>query len=150
MKTRAFAVALALVAAGCELLTEGDEPQGTIFTSVESLNGTFRYFAWDENGRPAVAGYIMLTVAADSTITGTWDLSYLPAHDTTVYLGPQDGTGTLVGHVLVERSKTPVVWYANLNPDMADNNVIITTDRWVFSGFPGVLGEGRLALERLD
>ena len=155
MTPRTFAAATALLLAGCELFDDPGPAQGSVFPDPASLNGGFQYSAWDAQGRLAVVGTISLTVHGDTLITGVWDLEWAPGADTTAVVGPQVGTGTLVGWLWNSRNYTN--WGADLNPGYADNNVFIggkfggdePSTGWSFSGFPGLISQGRLTLVRL-
>lgn len=152
---RLLVAALGVALTGCQLLEDPGPPQGSVFPDPGSLNGSFQYSAWDTRGRLAVVGTISLTVHGDTLITGVWDLEWAPGADTTEVVGPQIGTGTLVGWLWNSRAYTN--WGADLNPQYADNNVFIggrfggnePSTGWSFSGFPGVISQGRLTLVRL-
>jgi hypothetical protein len=79
-------------------------------------SGTFHYIAMSQ-GKPVLTGRLHLTFPDDSTIVGPWAIAWLPDADTTVPVGPQVGTGNLVG----ARSGDSLM--IQLNPGNADHNV---------------------------
>jgi len=81
--------------------------------------GSFHYTARSTAGRPLLVGRITLTEAADSTVTGTWEIRWGPGADTTTLVGPQVGSGTLLGR------RDGSVLLLDLNPGNADHNVIL-------------------------
>lgn len=101
---------------------------------------------------PVVEGTLTLVVAADSSVTGTWELRRVPTSDTTVSVGPQLGSGTLQGR----RSATGI--WVDLNPGWADNNVFLALDAkayetlsgtWDHSTIVGPVTGGPVQLRRL-
>lgn len=81
--------------------------------------GSFRYSALSATGQPLLAGHIEFAFPDDSTLTGTWAIAWLPGADTTEQVGPQVGSGVLIG---AYRGGTLLI---QLNPTNADNNVAL-------------------------
>jgi len=102
---------------------------------------------------PVVQGTLTLVVAADSSVTGTWELARVPGSDTTIAVGPQLGRGTLRGQL------APTGVWVDLNPGWADNNVFLSllanaSDRlsgtWDHSTLLGSVSRGPVQLRRLQ
>ncbi len=113
---------------------------------VESLNPrglptSYHYSAYNANGDLAVNGTITLTTIDSSSVSGTWLLLAVIPSDK---IGPQTGTGKLVGSI--QKSSISI----NLNPDWVDNNVFLQgtvspdsiNGRWMWSTFIGPTAEG--------
>jgi hypothetical protein len=80
-------------------------------------SGAFHYVARSPAGEPLLTGRLQLSFPDDSTIRGAWAIGWLPGGDTTAQVGPQVGTGDLIG----VRSGDSVI--IQLNPRNADHNV---------------------------
>jgi len=80
-------------------------------------DGSFQYAAFSESGQQVLQGRLRLTFPDEATVTGTWRIDWAPGADTTAVVGPQVGTGQLVG---ARHGDTLVI---ELNPGNADNNV---------------------------
>lgn len=99
-----------------------------------------------------VEGRVDLLVADDSSVTGTWKLQrVLP--NTGIEVGPQVGTGTLLGR----RTDTGI--WLDLNPGWADNNVFLAlhpdspgalSGTWDHSTIAGPVIGGAVRLQRLQ
>ncbi len=89
--------------------------------SVEpaALNGGYRYSAATTGGEPLLTGRLALAFPDDSTLSGTWVIQWAPGADTTLEVGPQVGSGDLVG---TRRGDTLLI---QLNPTNADDNVTL-------------------------
>lgn len=102
---------------------------------------TFSYKGYSADGSLAVTGTMSLTVAADSSVSGTWNLDAVSSSDK---VGPQVGSGTLFGSVL--NGSIAI----NLNPGWADNNIFLFgaiaqdrfTGRWTWDTFVGPTASG--------
>jgi hypothetical protein len=81
--------------------------------------GGYHYSAGSATGQPLLSGHLELEFTDDSTLRGTWVIGWVPGADTTVAVGPQVGSGDLVGS---RRGDTLLV---QLNPTNADNNVAL-------------------------
>jgi hypothetical protein len=103
-------VRTALLASGLLLACSTDPP------SFTTRDGTFHYTA-SHAGKPVLTGRLHLTFPDDSTVIGTWAIAWLPDADTTVPVGPQVGTGDLVG------ARWGDSLLIQLNPGNADHNV---------------------------
>jgi hypothetical protein len=77
----------------------------------------YHYSARSATGQPLLSGHLELGFPDDSTLRGTWVIAWVPGADTTIAVGPQVGSGDLVGS---RRGDTLLV---QLNPTNADNNV---------------------------
>ena len=89
----------------------------TSTTNPVPRNGSLRYLGRGPSGEAVLAGRLEFTFTDDSTLTGTWAIHWLPGADTTLQVGPQVGTGTLVGNRMGDGL------LVQLNPGWADNNV---------------------------
>ena len=85
--------------------------------SFDLADGELRYRATTATGKPLLDGSLSLTFPTDSTVTGTWQIRWSAGADTTSPVGPQIGTGSLVG---TRRADTLLL---ELNPGYVDNNV---------------------------
>jgi hypothetical protein len=115
-------------------------------------NGTFSYLA-RIGPTPVVEGTLTLVVAADSSVSGSWELHRVPGSDPTVSVGPQLGNGPLAGQLT-----TAGVWL-DLNPGWADNNVFVALHpesaalllgTWDHSTIIGPVTGGSVGLLRLE
>lgn len=79
--------------------------------------GGFAYSASTPAGDPILNGRISFEFTDDSTVTGTWSITWVEGADTTLEVGPQVGSGLLVG---TRHGDTMMI---QLNPNYADNNV---------------------------
>jgi hypothetical protein len=102
-----FLVGAAAILAACG-------PESSAF---ELADGELHYRATTATGRPLLEGRLTLTFPTDSTVAGTWELQWSVGADTTSPVGPQIGTGALVG---TRRADTLLL---ELNPGYVDNNV---------------------------
>lgn len=80
-------------------------------------SGAFSYSARNAAGQPILTGRLELAFPSDSTVTGTWTITWVAGADTVAQVGPQVGSGSLVGS---RRGDTLLI---QLNPTYADNNV---------------------------
>ncbi|MFC2134373.1 hypothetical protein ACFLR4_01595 [Bacteroidota bacterium] len=126
-----ISMAVLFTLSSCELVTSSDD-----------LSGTYSYSGYTENLTLIVSGSMELEINDDAEITGSWEFSAVtPADD----IGPQIGRGELIG--VIEDS----VIMINLNPQNADNNVMLIggqegnniTGNWQYVGFQGVINEGK-------
>lgn len=101
---------------------------------------------------PVVEGTLAIVVAADSSITGAWQLQRVPGSDTALSVGPQLGAGTLQGR------RTAGGMWLDLNPGWADNNVFLVllpvvstalAGTWDHSTIIGPVTGGPVELRRL-
>lgn len=107
------------------------------------LAGKYLYYGFDSDGALIIQGALTLVREDTDRLTGTWEFEVVGDPPPEGY-GPQVGSGKLVGTV----DTTQVV--INLNPDYADNNVVlqgtysrtVLSGKWEFIGFPGVLNRG--------
>ena len=92
---------------------------GASTETAASRAGGFRYVGRSPAGVPVLTGRIALAIPDDSTVTGTWAIGWIPGADTTLPVGPQVGSGTLVGHRMGD------TLLIEMNPNWADNNVAL-------------------------
>ncbi len=112
---------------------------GTSTESATSRTNGFRYLGRSAAGVPVLTGRIELAFPDDSTVTGTWAIGWIPGADTTLEVGPQVGSGTLVGRRMGDSL------LIEMNPNWADNNVALKafstadgyTGHWTWSAFDG-------------
>ena len=122
---------------GCKDL--GEANTGTLLPG--GIPATFRYKGYDANGSLVVTGTMNLIVAADSSVSGTWTLDAVSSSNK---IGPQVGSGTLVGSVF--NGSIAI----NLNPGWADNNIFLFgtiaqdrfAGRWTWDTFAGPTASG--------
>lgn len=109
--------------------------------------GGFHYSAFGDSGQPLLTGRLNFSFPDDSTLNGTWSIAWIPGADTTLHVGPQVGSGAMVGS---RRGDTLLI---QLNPTFADNNVglvaVPTADgysgQWSWSTFAGPTAGGRFS-----
>ncbi len=109
--------------------------------------GAFRYAAYDTLGHTLVEGYLTITQADGDRVVGVWAMTRVGSSDMT---GPQVGKGILEGSI------TGTTIRINLNPNMIDNNVLLSgvlngnsyTGTWIYIGFPGLLNRGTFVARR--
>ena len=112
--------------------------------------GALVYRATTLQGAPLLAGSLDLSYPDDSSVTGTWSITWDQGADTSVPVGPQIGSGTLTGH----RAGDSV--YLDLSPAYADNNAMLLaqatlnglTGRWQWSTIAGPQAEGLFTAAR--
>ncbi|HSE42657.1 MAG TPA: hypothetical protein VLH08_17950 [Acidobacteriota bacterium] len=110
------------------------------------LTGTYRYTAF-ESGIPVVGGLLHLDEVNTTRVSGRWE--FAPIGSSNVEVGPQIGSGTLVG------SFDGNLLSIDLNPGFADNNVFLSgtfqgntlRGEWSFSGIAGPVSQGTFIAE---
>jgi len=130
---------LLIAATGC-----ADDPAPFEFSS-----GTLQYEATTTVGLPLLEGELVLRYPTDSTVAGTWSIRRSPGADPDIEVGPQVGSGTLVG------MRDGNTLYLDLNPGWADNNVMLVGEasagalrgRWTWSAFTGPRSSGRFTAQ---
>lgn len=111
---------------------------------------SLRYTADGPSGAQALAGRLVLSFPDDTTVSGSWVISWVPGADTTALVGPQVGSGTLVG------SRLGDTLLLQLNPENADHNVGLRAVRtragyrgtWEWVTFAGPRTRGGFTAER--
>ena len=115
----------------------------------ENSNGTYKYTAYFGKSLVVCAsGFIEMTIAIDSTITGSWEISAANKYSEKE-IGPQIGTGKLEGSI-----KSGKI-FINLNPGWADNNIFLNADyskdqfkgSWLCSTFIGPSASGSFGIK---
>lgn len=117
--------------------------------------GNYQYSGYDKSGRKIVKGRLSIISVQPNRnkheesyeIKGYWQLNKIGDPK---MIGPQTGTGELVGSI----DKGEI--YIDLNPHMNDNNVILQGKiegrrfhgTWTYSGFAGPIGEGTFEATR--
>ncbi len=140
MRNVVFASALVALAA-CSTHPIAPAPTGP---------GEYRYVARATSGATLLVGTLELTFPDDSTVTGTWSITWAPGADTTAEVGPQVGNGTLVG------TRSGTTMFLDLNPGYADHNVFLQAvaigagfeGEWSWSTFAGPRSRGAFAATR--
>lgn len=149
MPARVVAAFFALTAWQC-----GSETTGVLDglsdreTGTGRADSTYLYAGYDSSGREIVRGELVVIADDSGDVTGSWNFTAVGTPPPMI--GPQVGAGSLVGRIVYSS------FGVNLNPDMADNNVVllgtIDADRitgiWEFIGFPGVLNHGTFSAVR--
>jgi hypothetical protein len=103
---------------------------------------TFCYKSFDLNHNLIVQGWLEIKFEDSGKISGTWNLQKL---DNTENIGPQVGTGELVGGIINKDS----IWI-ELNPQYKDNNLQLCgkyrspsiTGKWLWISFIGITNQG--------
>ena len=80
------------------------------------LSGTYSYTSYDSTDFVVAQGWLTLTISDSLGITGEWHIQKIGDAKN---IGPQIGDGELIGE-LEQKSIS-----MNLNPDWADNNVLL-------------------------
>jgi hypothetical protein len=115
----------------------------------ENSNGTYKYTAYFGKSLAVCAsGFIEMTIAIDSTITGSWEISAANEFSEKE-IGPQIGTGKLEGSIKAGKI------FINLNPGWADNNIFLNADyskdqfkgSWLWSTFIGPSASGSFGIK---
>ncbi|MEO8031988.1 MAG: hypothetical protein ABJC74_11585 [Gemmatimonadota bacterium] len=104
----------------------------------------FHYVGRSPAGMAVLDGRLHLDYRDDSTVSGSWEIRWLPGADTTLQAGPQVGSGQLSGRW---HGTTLVL---DLNPNYADNNVILSalpvgngwSGTWAWATIGGIETEG--------
>lgn len=112
--------------------------------------GGFDYSASTAGGDPVLRGRINFEFTDDSTVTGTWTITWVEGADTTLEVGPQVGSGPLVG---TRHGDTMMI---QLNPNFADNNVGLVAvptaqgwrGEWEWVAFTGPRSRGSFTASR--
>jgi hypothetical protein len=125
----------------------GEDPTGLSTQDVVALlkrgpAQSYAYSAFDASGAEVVRGVMLIVISDSSRVNGLWDLEETGGG--AGMIGPQVGSGELEG--TLEGTKIGV----NLNPQYADNNVVLLgtlsatgfEGTWQYVGFPGVLNTG--------
>ena len=101
-----------------------------------TLSGKLDYLAYDTTGTLIVNGWLIVELKDSATAGGSWYLNNINNRDD---IGPQEGTGNLVGQI--DGSTITI----DLNPGNADHNVFLNgtlinngiEGEWVWSSFIG-------------
>jgi len=112
----------------------------------------YHYRASADDQVPQLEGRITLELIGSSKIGGQWRIDWIDGVDQGGGVGPQLGRGALRGDLQDGR------FYFDLNPQMADNNVLLAGDwgdgdlsgTWGWVGIGGIILQGGFTLERLD
>lgn len=134
-------IVAALAACAVAFAACGDHP-----TSPAPIAGRYQYTAYNAGDSLVVIGSITLINPDSTLLTGSWNLA---AVDGATDVGPQSGTGML-------RGSTATGVSINLNPDWADNNVLLMgaftgreiTGTWQWISFVGVTAQGRFVMTK--
>ena len=134
----AFSLSLILPFSACKQRSLGGDPG--------QVPGIYHYTAFDSLGTVIVRGTMTFTNEDSTRFSGSWQCA---AVGTPRNIGPQTGSGELRG----TRSDSTLM--VGLNPHMVDNNVELSGRRvsgiivgeWIWTGFPGLLNQGRFILE---
>jgi hypothetical protein len=103
--------------------------------------GAYNYIGYDSTGNTIIAGWLTLNLSDTTNITGEWHFNTV---NNPKDIGMQTGNGNLRG------GKNDSIVSINLNPNWADNNVIlngkINNDgyygKWYWSTFIGETNKG--------
>jgi hypothetical protein len=131
MKRTLLPVILGIVSSVCAL-------------AADQVATNYLYKGFDTNGTLLVEGNLTFNLVATNEVRGRWNLrAVIP--DVSKTLGPQTGSGAFNGHI------DGININLNLNPDWADNNVILDgritatniSGAWGFYGFAGQISGGK-------
>ena len=103
---------------------------------------TFYYKSYDFKHHLIVQGRLEITFSDSDEISGTWNLQKLGNPQN---IGPQSGTGELVGGLINKDS----IWI-ELNPQFKDNNLqlratytkTVITGKWLWITYIGITNQG--------
>jgi hypothetical protein len=139
---------LALLVAACDAPTTG-----LAALRHGDFRGSYAYRAYHEDGRLLLRGTLTFSgLERDTMIHGSWTIAWAPGADTTAIVGPQLGSGVLVGALRGDGG----AWF-DLTPNYADNNVgLLGAGRagdairgsWSHTTFIGPVAGGRFELVR--
>jgi hypothetical protein len=107
-----------LFVSGCTTAIK-KEAQPVAAPTVGIPIGTYDYQALGLENKVIATGKLYITANEPTAITGTWEIKTTAPKEKT---GPQDGKGKIAGSI---EPKTGLI-YLDLNPDMRDNNVVLT------------------------
>lgn len=103
---------------------------------------TFYYKSYDLNHHLIAQGVIKIKFNNSDEISGTWNLQKIGNPQN---IGPQSGTGELVGDLINKDS----IWI-ELNPQFKDNNLqllakytrTVLTGKWLWITYAGITNQG--------
>ena len=103
--------------------------------------GAYEYQSFDTSGVQIITGWIKTDFADSNNLTGTWDLSKI---------GDPPNIGHQVGEGKLNGSVDNLNFWINLNPGVADDNVILNgvivgnaiEGNWYYSTFVGAINGG--------
>lgn len=104
--------------------------------------GAYEYQSFDTSGLQIISGWIKIDFADSNNLTGTWNLTKIGDPQN---IGHQTGEGNLGGSV------DNMNFWINLNPGVADDNVILNgiiigktiEGDWFYSTFAGAINAGK-------
>ena len=110
-------------------------------------NNLYQYIAFDKSGNPIVSGYLRIEFVDSSDVTGHWDLKQISI---------TENIGSQVGHGELRGVFTDGLLNIDLNPEMVDNNVVLSGTinstsyhgNWTYYGFPGLINTGSFFAKR--
>ena len=119
---------------------------------ADEISTTYNYKGFDTNGNLLVKGVITLRLNKTIQVKGDWILQILDKNKL-VELGPQDGSGKIVGQLKGDRI------FLDLNPEQFENNIYLDgkvtrvnvfkiSGKWGLYGFVGKLKEGKFEMVR--
>jgi len=129
-----YTLLISVVLIGCE-----DAIDNSVIVPVPP--GAYAYTGYDSTGIVIVKGWLSFTYQDSIQFSGEWQFQKVGNPER---IGPQVGTGTLVGGIEEQR-----VW-VDLNPQYADNNVFLSGQfegnryhgQWSWGTFAGVSNRG--------
>ena len=147
MRQKLAVLALALLAgclASCSDVLSNSEK--------DDVSGTFQYTGYNQQGVVVVRGTITLSDNKSGLVNGRWNLQAVGSPDR---LGPQVGQGDVRGEISL-RSNGVSTLTLNLNPEWADNNVLLfgqgqsskIEGEWHWSTLLGAVERGRFIATR--
>ncbi len=147
MSNRGLLVGVIIVASS--VLMCGCEAPETV---TGTLDGNYAYTGFDSTGNPIVSGSLTMIRKDSASITGSW---YLRAIGNPSNIGPQVGTGSLVGRF--HQYSGGYDLSVGLNPSWVDNNIFLTgkiendvfKGEWQWISFAGLTNKGTFRARRL-
>lgn len=129
------------------------EPVDLQLVAAPMFDRMYEYIGYDTLQRQIVSGWLGIN-DPDSVgqFGGAWSIKKYNSEPWPFDMGPQDGNGSLLGQI--HGSELTI----NLNPDMADNNVILVADTsyhrllgtWHYSTFAGEVNRGAFEAIRIE
>jgi len=109
--------------------------------------GIYQYSGFDTLGVKIITGSFTIEQGDSFSISGEWNFNPI---GNLLNIGPQTGQGEYTG--TIENNELRI----NLNPEWADNNVILEgiidgntiSGNWYYSGYAGILNYGTFTAEK--
>lgn len=132
---------------------DNPEPVDIQLVAAPMFDRMYEYIGYDTLQRQIVSGWLgMNDPDSMGQFTGAWSIKKYNPDPWPIDLGPQDGSGSLLGQVHGNELSI------DLNPGWADNNVILVADTsyhrllgtWHYSTFVGEVNRGAFEAIRIE